>query len=242
MSKSGFETFAMRRVTAILRLTGDAAVEALYPRRCAGCGRRGYWVCADCDAALRRFARPWCDRCGAPPDLIPCRCTELPDALAIVRSVALDDGWLRSAVRSFKYAGESARADHLGALLLPLLADLPPFDALVPVPLHRQRERRRGYNQARLLAEAAAHTDSFRVEEPLLRTRPTHQQVGLDAEARRANVRGAFAVKTGTAVHGKQFVLVDDVLTTGSTLGNCAETLVAGGAAWVGAVTLAREA
>jgi ComF family protein len=232
----------VRQFVKLLGIAGDAVVETLYPRRCAGCGRRGSWVCQDCDAALRPFARPWCERCGAPPLQISCRCAELAPELAVVRSAALDDGWLRAAVRSFKYSGETARAGHLAALLPPLLADLPSFDALVPVPLHPRRERRRGYNQARLLATAAGNRVTMPVEEALIRIRPTSQQVGLDAESRRANVRGAFLVKDDADVVGRRFVLVDDVLTTGSTLGNCAVTLVAGGAAWVGAVTLAREA
>jgi ComF family protein len=230
-----------RRVVDLLQIAGDAVVETLYPRRCAGCGRRGEWVCRDCDAALPRFARPWCERCGAPPVQVACRCAELALELAVVRSVASDDGWLRAAVRSFKYSGETARADHLGTLLLPLVTDLPPFDALVPVPLHSRRERKRGYNQARLLARVAGRSAGVPVEEVLLRIRPTDQQVGLDAQSRRANVRGAFATGDGAEIAGRRFVLVDDVLTTGSTLGSCAETLVAGGAAWVGAVTLARE-
>jgi ComF family protein len=111
----------------------------------------------------------------------------------------------------------------------------------VPVPLHARRERRRGYNQARLLARVAGRSAGIPIEEVLIRTRSTDQQVGLDADARRRNVRGAFAVRDGADISGRRFVLVDDVLTTGSTLGNCAETLVSGGAVWVGAVTLARE-
>ena len=232
----------MRQVAKILRIAADAAVETVYPRRCAGCGRRGVWVCHYCDAALRPFARPWCERCGAPPLQIACRCAELAADLTVVRSAALDDGWLRAAVRSFKYSGETARTGHLAGLLPPWLADLPSFDALVPVPLHPRRERRRGYNQARLIANAVGSQAPIPVEEVLIRTRQTDQQVGLDAESRRANVRGAFEVKEGAEVGGRRFVLVDDVLTTGSTLGSCAATLIAGGALWVGAVTLAREA
>lgn len=232
----------MRQVANLVRIVADAAVETIYPRRCAGCGRRGTWVCDECDSALAPFARPWCERCGAPPLQIVCRCAELTPELAVVRSAALDDGWLRAAVRSFKYAGETARVEHLADLLYPLLVDLPFFDALVPVPLHPKRERRRGYNQARLLANAAGDRATIQVEEVLIRIRPTEQQVGLDAESRRANVRDAFGVKDGADVAGRRFVLVDDVLTTGSTLGNCATTLIAGGASWVGAVTLAREA
>jgi ComF family protein len=233
---------SVARFGTTLRRGGDVVIETFYPRRCAGCGRRGKWVCAACDAQVRRFAPPWCERCGAPSSLIPCRCAELTESLSVLRSAALDEGWLRHAVRSFKYAGESARAGHLGDLLPPLIAELPPFDALVPVPLHRGRQRKRGYNQARLLANAVNRATNQPVVEALVRFRATAQQVGLNAEARRANVREAFAVREGADISGGRFVLVDDVLTTGSTLGQCAETLVAAGAVWVGAVTLAREA
>jgi ComF family protein len=224
-----------------IRTIGEAIVETIYPRRCAGCGRRGVWVCADCDDALARFQSPWCARCGAPPSRAACRCAELADALSAVRSAAPDEGWLRAAIRSFKYEGESARAGHLGMLLVPVVADLPAFDALVPVPLHASRERRRGYNQARMIAGVASAEAAIPLLDALARVRATPQQVGLDAAARRANVRGAFAVTPGVAIRDARLVLVDDVFTTGSTLGNCAETLVAAGAKWVGAVTLARE-
>jgi ComF family protein len=233
---------SLRRAAALARTSGNVLVETVYPRRCAGCGRRGAWVCADCDAALPRFARPWCERCGAPPAYAPCRCDGLTIALATVRSAAMDEGWLREAIRGFKYAGESARGDHLGALLEPLIADLSPIDTLVPVPLHPKRERQRGFNQARLLARRAGGDLAVPVADVLVRTRWTGQQVGLTAEARRENVRGAFAVRPRQDVEGRRIVLIDDVLTTGSTLANCAETLVGAGASWVGAVTLAREA
>jgi ComF family protein len=232
---------ADRRLTQWLRIVGDAVVETVYPRRCAGCGRRGRWVCDECARSVRRFAPPWCERCGAPAGLAVCRCADLPGTIAVIRSAALDEAWLRDAIRSFKYAGETARADHLAALLVPLLADLPSVDGLVPVPLHPRRERRRGYNQARKLGARVAAASGIALDEVLVRTRSTAQQVGLDAAARRANVRGAFAVRAGRNVRGGSYLLIDDVLTTGATLGNCADTLVTAGAAWVGAMTLARE-
>jgi ComF family protein len=225
-----------------LRRTGEVVVETVYPRRCAACGRRGQWVCEDCDRQLRRFTLPWCERCGAPPTLAPCRCAELTPSLSVIRSAALDEGWLGHAIRSFKYAGETARTDHLSEMLVPLIEVLPEFDALVPVPLHRLRRRKRGYNQAHLMATAVSRASSVQVLDALVRHRATAQQVGLNAEARRANVLEAFAVRDNVEVVERRFVLVDDVLTTGSTLGQCADTLVAAGAAWVGALTLAREA
>lgn len=225
----------------LLRQAAGLIVDVIFPRRCAGCMRRGAWLCQDCDAALPRFQPPWCARCGAPIGKHPCRCNELPPALCAVRSAAAYDGWLREAIQSFKYHGETARAEHLAALLVPLLADLEPFDYLCPVPLHPKRQRRRGYNQSRLLAEGVARIQGYRVEEAAVRIRETHQQARLNANARQANVQGAFAASPAAAVHGARIILVDDVLTTGATLGSCAAALVAAGAASVAAVTLARE-
>lgn len=221
---------------------GRAIIEMIYPRRCAGCQRRGYWVCDDCDQALHRFTPPWCLRCGAPPALIPCRCNDVPSTLAMLRSAALYEGWLGSAIRSFKYAGESARAEHLASLLAPLMSDFPAIDVLMPVPLHPRRERQRGYNQSRLLAIPLGQATSIPMRELLVRERQTSQQVGLNESARRANVRGAFVARPDVDFTGRRVILVDDVMTTGATLGSCAEALHQAGAAWVGAVTLAREA
>ncbi|MDP9363578.1 MAG: double zinc ribbon domain-containing protein, partial [Chloroflexota bacterium] len=144
-----------RTARSALGAAGVALVEVVYPRRCAGCGRRGMWVCADCDRALPRLAPPWCERCGVPGGAAACRCATLPPALGMVRSAAPFDGWLRRAVHAFKYQDERARADHLGDLLVEVVAGLGPVDGLVPVPLHPARQRRRGYNQSALLAQRA---------------------------------------------------------------------------------------
>lgn len=222
---------------------GELLIETVYPRRCAGCGRRGRWVCDRCAARLTVFQPPWCPRCGAPEGQpnTRCRCGQLPESLDRVRSTTLYAGWLRQAIIAFKYEGERARADHLGACLVDAVAALLPADALVPVPLHQRRLRERGYNQAALLAHRVSAVVGVPVTEALIRTRPTPQQVGLDAARRQANVRGAFAAAPGAEVDGLRFILIDDVLTTGATLGACAEVLRVAGAASVAAATLARE-
>jgi ComF family protein len=148
---------------------------------------------------------------------------------------------VRRAIIAFKYEQEWARADDLAALLPPVIADLPPLDALVPVPLHPRRLRWRGFDQAALLAVGLSGRSGLPVRPLLERTRETDQQARLSADERWVNVRGAFAVASGQDPRGLHLLLVDDVLTTGATLGACATALLAGGAASVSAVTLARD-
>jgi len=115
------------------------------------------------------------------------------------------------------------------------------IDALVPVPLHPTRLRQRGFNQSLLLAQQAGELLNVEVKEPLIRTRRTDAQVSLGAQQRKANVAGAFIAQPNIAVAGLSIVLIDDVVTTGSTLSACAEALTVAGAASIKAVSLARE-
>jgi ComF family protein len=148
---------------------------------------------------------------------------------------------LRGAIVQFKYHGEWARAVHLGEPLASTIALLHQVDALVPVPLHDSRLRQRGFNQSLLLAQEAGGLLGMDVKESLIRTRRTDAQVNLGAEERKANVTGAFAVQPNLPIAGLSVVLIDDVVTTGSTLSACADALVAAGAASVMAASLARE-
>jgi ComF family protein len=109
------------------------------------------------------------------------------------------------------------------------------------VPLHPSRRKQRGFNQTEKLAEALARELLVSVVFALQRTRKTTPQVRLDAEERQANVLGAFALAPGSRVNGMRLLLVDDVITTGATLGACAEVLHAAGASSVSVVTVARE-
>jgi ComF family protein len=161
--------------------------------------------------------------------------------LTRLRSALPYEGWVRQGIITLKFHDETAQAAHLGRRLTPLLTEFGRIDGLVPVPLHPRRMRERGFNQALLLAQHAAAGQLAVRDDLLRRIRPTPHQVGLNAEQRRANVHGAFAVPDGLDLAGLRLVLVDDVLTTGSTLGNCAEALANAGAVSVGAMTLARE-
>jgi competence protein ComFC len=223
------------------RYAAEFAIDFVYPKRCAGCDRRGTWLCDNCATALQLFTIPWCDRCGVPGTYLRCRCQSTPANLKQVRSVGPFDGWLRGAVVKFKYHGEWGRTPQLGALLASTIAQLHDVDALIPVPLHSTRLRQRGFNQSLLLAQYAGEVLTVEVKEALVRTRRTEAQVSLGAQERKANVAGAFAVQPNIAVAGLSIALIDDVVTTGSTLSACAEVLNAAGAASIKAVSLARD-
>jgi ComF family protein len=154
---------------------------------------------------------------------------------------------MREAIHALKFGHRPAVAAPLGRLLAeaaPGGLPTPPADwaeGLVPVPLHPARLAERGFNQAELLAAPCAAR--WRVPvlgRVLVRARPTRPQTDLDAEARRANVRDAFAVPRPVAVAGRRLLLIDDVLTTGATITAAAGALRAAGATAVGVLTLAR--
>ena len=152
-------------------------------------------------------------------------------------------GPLRDCVVALKYGGRHRAADRLASRLREVgrcRAILRRTDVLVPVPLHRNRERRRGFNQAELLARALGRSSGVPVCRGLARTRDTRSQTDLSARDRRRNVQDAFAVTAGAPFERAAVTLVDDVLTTGATLRECAATLLARGAREVRAITVAR--
>jgi ComF family protein len=236
-------------------------LDLLFPAVCPVCLARSDHreqrpFCAGCWAALPLVADPGCPVCGRPfaglpPDL-PCeRCRRAPPPFACARAVALYRDGMREAIHALKYRRRPAVAAPLGRLVADcgprLLAPLTPatvaFDAIVPVPLHPARLAERGFNQAELLAApCAAAWGRPLLRGVLVRTRPTRPQTDLGAEARQANVAGAFAVRRPAAVAGRRLLLIDDVLTTGATVAAASAALREAGAARVGVLVLARAA
>ncbi len=167
------------------------------------------------------------------------------------RSFGRYEGVLRSLIHHLKYDGFRPLARPLGTYLANTVQrlDAPFFDLVLPVPLHAKRQRRRGFNQAALLAaalsaelsEVRAKVRGIRVSaEDCVRMRDTRPQTGLRAPERRKNVDGAFEVPRPERVHSRRLLLVDDVITTGATVNACAQALLDAGARSVSVVTLAR--
>ena len=153
-------------------------------------------------------------------------------------------GLVRNLIHDFKYNKREYLRRPLAEWLTETLDDpriiATPIDALVPVPLHATRQRERGYNQAQLLAEILSAEFHFPLLTTLKRTRRTQTQTSFDRAERMENLRDAFVVRHNAAVQNKHLVLVDDVLTTGSTLNECARVLLKSGAASVRAICVAR--
>lgn len=148
-------------------------------------------------------------------------------------------GTARALVHLLKYEQVRTAAPWIAAALAAV--PLPDVDVIVPVPLGPGRRRRRGFNQSEAIARALARRRRLRLAPAaaLARRRETAPQSGLDAEARRRNVEGAFRAR-GKEVAGRRILLVDDVLTTGATAGACATALKRAGAAAVHVLTYAR--
>ncbi len=229
-------------------------LDLVFPPICPVCERRQDRhgrdpLCIACWEALPRLHPPFCGRCGRPFPGLPsgeaCEaCRRAPPPYAYARAVAGYRDGMREAIHQLKFAGRVALARPLGDLLAEEgRPDLPveAIDGIVPVPLHPRRQAERGFNQAEVLARRLAR----RWQRPLLagllvRALPTRPQTELDEAERRRNVRGAFRVPHPEAAAGRHLLLVDDVLTTGSTVRECSRTLLAAGAQTVGVLVLAR--
>ena len=232
----------LARVRRTMRTAVTGALDVVLPAECIGCRREGPPLCRACRPALdvRRHAAPGV-ALGLPADL--------PAPLLQLEWCAPFTGITRRALHALKYGGERRLALPLGEALADRWARSGAGgDVLVPVPASPDRVRRRGYDQALLLARVAGGRLELPVLELLERSRVTAAQFDLDRNARGTNVAGAFGLAGRPAgaggsqrVRGAWVVLVDDVVTPGATLAACAVTLLDAGALGVSALTVARE-
>ena len=239
-------------MNARLRPWWNALLELLYPSHCFGCGQavEGRALCRACEDQVHRIGAPCCVTCSRPfpgsVEVVPrCpNCEEQTFAFGSAVAVVRAEGLARELIHRFKYQRQFHLRRVLGEWLLAGFSDprlqAEPVDAMVPVPLHPARLRERGYNQAEALALAVSKRLGVPVQDCLKRTRYTLTQTQFDRDQRRRNLREAFALRKRTTVIGKRLLLIDDVLTTGSTLHECAAVLLDRGAHSVRALTVAR--
>jgi competence protein ComFC len=219
----------------------SALADLFYPERCVGCERRASDVlCRTCFDALPRVGSPVCGRCGLPTAFATLVCEECKNVdfgFQSARAPLKYDGVGKQVVHALKYRGYKRVVGRLAAPLMLQVVGEDHFDAVVPVPLHSSRLRKRGFNQAKLLAGGVAEKMKATVSDTLEVVRSTRDQVELSAAQRRANVAGAY---TATKPLRGKILLIDDVFTTGATLSACAGTMVRAGAEEVHALSLCR--
>ncbi len=168
----------------------------------------------------------------------------IPDGLIQLEWCAAFTGPTRAAIHALKYGGERRLARPLGDLLAERWRRAGVGgDVLVPVPVHPERRRERGFDQAELLAGAVGEALGMPMVTALERREATEAQHHLGRDERARNVGGAFGVRASEVghIHGRWVVLIDDVTTTGATLAGCAAALTASGALAVSGLTVARE-
>ena len=229
-------------------------VDSVLPPRCLHCHAMvegDAALCPDCWPLFDFLASPLCESCGfpyeydpGPHDALCAACMAHRPHFDRARSVLVYGETSRQLILDFKHGDRTWPAPSFGRWLAragcELTADA---DLVVPVPLHRSRLYARRYNQASLLALALGRETGLTVEPELLtRHRATQSQGRMSPSARQRNVQGAFRLRAGfeDLAEGKHVLLIDDVLTTGATAGECARTLKRAGAAAVDVLTLAR--
>jgi ComF family protein len=236
---------------ALVRQAGRAVIDAVLPPRCLACGAtvgEPDALCGTCWSAMTFFAPPWCAACGLPfphpmgEGAVCAECARGRASWQRARAVLRYDKHSRRLVLALKHGDRTHITRALGRWMHRAGAEmLAGADLLVPVPLHWTRLWTRRYNQAALLAHAIHRAGGPPVAPDwLVRRRRTPSQGRLGPLARARNVGGAFTLKARRSVRGKRLVLIDDVLTTGATVEECARVLRRGGAAFVGVLTLAR--
>ena len=230
-----------------LRIAGRWALDFALPPRCAGCGTivaDVHSFCADCWTRIEFLGNSGCATCGHPlqaTEQTTCgACLARPPRIARTRAAVAYDELSRSLAIRLKYARKVAIARTMARYMAPFVS-AGTDRLLVPVPLHRARLWGRGFNQSALVARELSRRLKIAADPLVLRRiRRTPPLKGMSALQRRKTVAGAFAVRDKQAIAGKTVILVDDVLTTGSTAEACARTLKRAGATRVELISWAR--
>jgi ComF family protein len=233
------------------RVVLETLRDLFFPLHCAGCGvaLKNGWLCSGCREAIKPVPHPRCETCsqsysGVMDQFVCVNCRGRAFHFECAVAVMQSRDVLRELIHRLKYGGELWLAQPLGDFLELGLSDErlenEEFDAVVPVPLHPMRQREREFNQSEVLSRVLAGRRGWPVLDVLNRVRYTVTQTHFDRLRRMQNLQDAFTLRQNAKVQGKHLLLVDDVLTTGSTLDECARILLKAGAESVRALTVAR--
>ncbi|MFN2234960.1 MAG: ComF family protein [Anaerolineales bacterium] len=218
-------------------------VDLVFPPHCGGCNELGVRWCKKCQQGTKIIQPPICKICGqvVQTDDVCNRCKTVPPNYEAVRAWAEFDGPIRNGIHDLKYRKNIV----LGAIFAQYLVQLFhtynwPIDIVVPVPLGKERQKQRGYNQAALIAQPLAQELQLLYNPNILqRIKETRSQVELSFKERQDNVKNAFKAVCSD-IQGKSILIIDDVATSGSTMNACADALMKVGSKSVFGLTVAR--
>ena len=199
-------------------------------------------ICTGCWNSIQPYEGPKCDKCGIPLDSdssITCgECIKDEPVYRSVRTFGLYKGPLRKAINLLKYHNMKRLSKPLSGLILGM--EMPRANAVIPVPLYKDRLRQREFNQSALLAKyAAKETGTSLLFDCLVKVKDTMPQVGLSSRERRRNIRNAFKIQNKEVIERKDILLIDDVITTGATVRECSRVLKKAGAGDIHVMALA---
>lgn len=235
----------------------EGFLNLLFPRPCVFCGLdrqgAGACLCGPCQEALHLIRQPWCGVCGFPAEIdysvpednfICARCRLEQPPFDRARSVVMYESAFKGLMAFYKYQKQPGALDEIRNLLTTFYSDHSEIYndlIVVPVPLHQNKCRSRGFDQAVMLAREVAAVFNLPLDAGVVtRNRDTESQTRMSRNKRIENMRGAFEIQDANSIEDRRVLLVDDVMTTGATVSEVSRILKKGGARWVEVLTLGR--
>lgn len=219
------------------------SLDIIYPRFCIGCGDEGSWLCAKCKNETIAIQMQTCPSCNKLSDngLYCLKCRDDKHLNGVIVADYYEEGPTKELIHNFKYNHILELKKYLGGRLIKALTKSGiQCDFITFAPLHYRRLATRGYNQSEELASEVALKTKVPIKNLLIKIKNTKRQVGLKSEARKSNLSGVFKLTNKNLIRGKKIIIVDDILTTGTTLNECAKVLKEAGAKKVWGLVLAK--
>lgn len=226
-------------------------LDLLFPKFCISCGKEGSYLCQDCFSLIDILERQYCPFCPQPKVVLDGKtcnfCKRSKSLNGLYCAVSYNNFIVKKLINQFKYEPYIKELSKpLSSLIVVHLINLDKVEnfqdcILVPIPLHKKKLKKRGFNQAGEIAKEFSENLKIPVfNDALIKTKQTSAQVELKKEEREENIKGVFLCQKPELVMGKKILLIDDIFTTGSTMEQCALTLKRAGAKEVWGVVVAR--
>ena len=228
----------------------ETAITFLFPAQCKVCYRNiglesTPYLCKGCCDNLTIVSPPWCEICGIQDvDGVCNECATNPPRFGKLRTIAFYDAILQKIIHLYKFEKRKTLANHLSTMIVkhqPKDCNFKEYDYILPIPLHKNRLRERGFNQSALIAQGISNDVGIDIcTNALVRSKNTSPQSSLTRDARQTNVVGAFGIKNRDLIKGKRILIFDDVFTTGATVNEVVNILWNEDPVEIDVLTLAR--